>query len=164
MSKRYDSDFEKFLTNIKNATLSVNKGKLILEDTPASEALALLNEIKTRQLDKFKEQDKNYMHYTKLMGISSGTNRDLQDLEATYNDRRLLWTHLEKFTKLSEDLYKNIFTTLNVEEIEKEMKMYEIGILKLKQNILNLSKEGKDRVLEQHASKVEYVSKMMPII
>jgi dynein heavy chain len=44
----------------------------------------------------------------------------------------MLWTHIEKFNKLHEDLNKNIFTTLNVEEIEKEMKSYEIGILKLR--------------------------------
>lgn len=66
------------------------------------------------------------------MGISVSTNKDLQELENTYNDRRMLWTHSEKFTKLSEDLFKNIFTNLNVEDIEKEMKSYEIGILKLK--------------------------------
>jgi len=44
----------------------------------------------------------------------------------------MLWTHSEKFSKLSEDLFKNIFTNLNVEDIEREMKSYEIGILKLK--------------------------------
>lgn len=92
--------------------------------------------------------DKNYQHYAKLMGLSVSTNRDLQELESTYNDRRMLWTHTDKFNKLYEDLQKNIFTTLNVEEIEKEMKGYEIGILKLRQNINNLSKEGKDKVLD----------------
>lgn len=38
------------------------------------------------------------------MGLSVSTNRDLQELEATYNDRRMLWTHTDKFNKLYEDL------------------------------------------------------------
>lgn len=132
MMKKYEVEFAKFVTNIQNTTGSVNKGKLILEDTQPADALSMLNEIKARSLDRFKELDKNYLHYAKLMGLSVSTNKDLQELESTYNDRRMLWTHIEKFNKLHEDLNKNIFTTLNVEEIEKEMKSYEIGILKLR--------------------------------
>lgn len=48
--------------------------------------------------------DKNYLHYAKLMGLSVATNKDLQELESTYNDRRMLWTHTDKFNKLYEDL------------------------------------------------------------
>ena len=76
----------------------------------------------------------------------------------------MLWTHLERFNRLSEDWFKNNFTTLNVEEIEREMKTFETGILKLKQNIVNLNKEGKDKVLDAHAAKVHQVSQIMPVI
>ena len=86
------------------------------------------------------------------------------DLESKYNDRKTLWTHVERFNRLSDDWYKNNFTTLNVEDIEKEMKTFENTMLKLRQNISNLSKEGKDRVLDTHAARVSNVSTVMPVI
>ena len=33
MMKKHEAEFAKFITNIQNTTGSVNKGKLILEDT-----------------------------------------------------------------------------------------------------------------------------------
>jgi dynein heavy chain len=60
MMKKYEVEFAKFVTNIQNTTGSVNKGKLILEDTQPADALSMLNEIKARSLDRFKELDKNY--------------------------------------------------------------------------------------------------------
>jgi dynein heavy chain len=44
----------------------------------------------------------------------------------------MLWTHIERFNRLSEDWFRNNFNNLNVEEIEKEMKTFEMGILKLR--------------------------------
>ena len=44
------------------------------------------------------------------------------------------------------------------------MKTFEQTILKLKQNIANLSKEGKDKVLDAHSGRVMNVSSMMPVI
>jgi dynein heavy chain len=110
----------------------VNIGKLVAEDTPASEALGNLNEIKTRYLDKYKERDRNYTIYGKLMGQNPPVNQDLKDCEARFNDRKMLWTHVERYNRLSEDWFKNNFTTLNVEDIEKEMRTFDQGILKLK--------------------------------
>lgn len=46
-------------------------GKLILEDTPANESLAILNEMKQRYLDKYKERDRIYTSYGKLMGLTN---------------------------------------------------------------------------------------------
>lgn len=34
------------------------------------------------------------------MGIIPAPNKELQDVEAKFNDRRLLWTHVDKFIKL----------------------------------------------------------------
>ena len=62
------------------------------------------------------------------------------------------------------DWFRNNFTTLNVEDIEKEMKTFENGILRLRQNIANLSKENKDKVLDAHGARVSNVSTMMPVI
>jgi len=76
----------------------------------------------------------------------------------------MLWTHVERFNRLSDDWFKLNFTTLNVEDIEKEMKTFENGILKLRQNINNLNKEGRDKVLDAHAQRVAHVSAMMPVI
>jgi dynein heavy chain len=44
------------------------------------------------------------------------------------------------------------------------MKMFENGILQLKQRIHNLTKENKDKVLETHAHRVANVTQMMPVI
>ncbi len=44
------------------------------------------------------------------------------------------------------------------------MKTFETGILRLKQNIANLSKENKDKVLDAHGARVSNVSTMMPVI
>jgi len=52
----------------------LNQGKLILEDTPANEALNNLNDVKTRYLDKYKERDRNYTTYGKLMGLNPQVN------------------------------------------------------------------------------------------
>jgi len=92
----------------------------------------MLNEIKSRYLDKYKERDKNYTNYQKLMGMNPQVNRDLIDLEGKFGDRKILWAHVEKFNKLSEDWFKNNFNNLRVDEVEKEMKTFENTILKLK--------------------------------
>ncbi len=76
----------------------------------------------------------------------------------------MLWTHVERYNRLSEEWFRNNFTTLNVEDVEKEMKVFEQGILRLRQNIANLSKDNKDRVLEAHAGRVSSTSAMMPVI
>ena len=105
---------------------------MVAEDTSAAEALASLNEIKTRFLDKYKERDRNYTIYGKLMGLNPQPNKELQDCESRFNDRKILWTHVERYNRLSEDWFRNNFITLNVEDIEKEMKTFENGILKLR--------------------------------
>ncbi len=33
------------------------------------------------------------------MGITPAPNKELIDLEVKYNDRKLLWTHVDKFMK-----------------------------------------------------------------
>lgn len=164
MLQKHDQEVANNNKNIENLVVQVNTGKLIQDDTPPQEALQQLNDLKTRYYDKYRERDKNYTHYAKLMGLNPSANRELQDLESKYNDRKMLWTHVERFNRLSDDWFKNNFTTLNVEDIEKEMKMFETGIMKLRQSILNLSKEGKDRVLDGHAARVMNVSGMMPVI
>ena len=98
------------------------------------------------------------------MGLNPQPNKELQDCESRFNDRKILWTHVERYNRLSEDWFRNNFITLNVEDIEKEMKTFENGILKLRQNITNLNKEGKDRVLDSHAGRVQGTSQMMPVI
>lgn len=98
------------------------------------------------------------------MGLNPQLNRDLQECENRFSDRKMLWTHVERFNRLSEDWFKNNFTSLNVEDIEKEMKTFENGILKLRQNIASLNKEGKDKVLDAHGARVSNVSAMMPVI
>lgn len=132
MIAKLEADVNALIKSVTNTTSQINTGKLIQEDTPPNEAIQQLNEIKTRHLDKYKDRDKNYTNYGKLMGLNPQINRDLQECENRFNDRKMLWTHVERFNRLSEDWFKNNFTTLNVEDIEKEMKVFENGILKLR--------------------------------
>jgi len=36
------------------------------------------------------------------MGIAPSANKELQDVEVKFNDRKLLWTHVDRFIKLQE--------------------------------------------------------------
>ena len=49
-----------------------------------------------------KEKEKNdaYVKVQKLMGITPSANKELQDVEVKFNDRKLLWTHTDRFIKL----------------------------------------------------------------
>ncbi len=44
------------------------------------------------------------------------------------------------------------------------MKSYELTVLQLKIRIANLSKDGRDKVLEVHESRIKYIVGLMPII
>ncbi len=68
------------------------------------------------------------------------------ELESGYNDRKLLWTNVDKFSKNNEDWLKKNFLSLNTEEIEKDMKSFESANVMLNMRLAN--KDGsKDKVL-----------------
>jgi dynein heavy chain len=69
------------------------------------------------------------------MGLNPTPNKDLQELEAKFNDRKMLWTHIDKFFKLQDDWFNKDFKNTNAEDVEKEMKSFENGILQLKTRI-----------------------------
>ena len=46
-------------------------------------------------------------------------------MEQKFNDRKLLWTNIEKFSKKSQDWLANQFLSLEVEEVAKDMKFFE---------------------------------------
>ena len=51
------------------------------------------------------------------MSITPTPNKELVDLEVKYNDRKLLWTHVDKFMKLDELWIKSNIRNLDSEEI-----------------------------------------------
>jgi hypothetical protein len=59
------------------------------------------------------------------MGLQVKKNSELEDMEQKFNDRKLLWTNIEKFSKKSQDWLANQFLSLEVEEVEKDMKFFE---------------------------------------
>ncbi len=65
------------------------------------------------------------------MGIQIKKNIELEDLEQKFNDRKLLWTNIEKFAKKSQDWLNNQFMGLEVEEIERDMKFFETSNIQL---------------------------------
>jgi hypothetical protein len=52
------------------------------------------------------------------MELNTANNRELADLENKYNDRKTLWTNIEKFAKSHDEWFKSNFLSLDVEEIE----------------------------------------------
>jgi len=61
------------------------------------------------------------------MELKVKQNHELEDMEQKFNDRKLLWTNVEKFAKKSQEWTNNQFLNLDVEEIEKDMKFFEIS-------------------------------------
>jgi hypothetical protein len=59
------------------------------------------------------------------MGLQVKKNSELEDMEQKFNDRKLLWTNIEKFSKKSQDWLSNQFLSLEVEEVEQDMKFFE---------------------------------------
>ncbi|MHA2024046.1 MAG: dynein heavy chain [Candidatus Thorarchaeota archaeon] len=129
-----------------------------------TQAKSLLATLKVR-IDNFKSKDKDLTWQKELITDMKNDrpNFDLQNLEAKYNDRKLLWNNLEKFSKSKEDWLKSPFRLLNSEDIEKEMKQYEKNNAQLKIRIQNLSKEGKDKVLDMFILEIKDMSAKMPI-
>ena len=88
---------------------------------------AVRNQIKeiNKAIERYKLKDKEYIHCQKLLNIISSNNRELIDLENKYNDRKLLWTNVDKFSKNSELWLNSDFQQLNTEEVERDMKQFE---------------------------------------
>lgn len=84
------------------------------------------------------------------MGITPSANKELQDVEIKFNDRKLLWNHTDRFIKLQETWEKSNIRNFDAEDIQKEVQQFELTVFQLKIRITNLSKEGRDRVLETH--------------
>jgi len=53
---------------------------------------------------------------------------------------------------------------LDSEDIQKEVQSYESVVMQLRIRISNLSKDGKDRVLDSHEASIKTISSLMPII
>jgi hypothetical protein len=177
MITRLDKEIQDLQKYIQSTANQVNSGKLSLEEISQAELLkdlnvalkevnyvkGALNDIR-KQIEKYRERDKNYTNYQKLMDLNPQPNQPLAELDNKYNDRKLLWTNIEKFAKCHEEWFKNPFQSLETEEFEQDMRAFEKSIIHLKQNITNLSKEGKDKVLDLFTVEVKQVSVMQPII
>lgn len=71
-----------------------------------------------------KEKNDIFSKVQKLMAIAPAPNKQLADLQIKYNDRKLLWTHVDKFIKLQELWEKSNIRNLDSEEIEKDVKSF----------------------------------------
>lgn len=98
------------------------------------------------------------------MGTTPSVNKELQDVEVKFNDRRLLWNHVDRFIKLQETWEKSNIRNFDSEDIQKEVQQFELTVFQLKIRISNLSKEGRDRVLESHEARIKSIVNLMPII
>ncbi len=56
-------------------------------------------------------------------------NKELAELNAKFNDRRLLWTHIENYQRYQEAWYHDNFLKLDSETVEKEMKTFQTAIV-----------------------------------
>lgn len=74
------------------------------------------------------------------MGITPSANKELQDVEIKFNDRKLLWNHTDRFIKLQETWEKSNIRNFDAEDIQKEVQQFELTVFQLKIRITNLSK------------------------
>ncbi len=149
--------------NIKNIEGTLMRDKLIDENCPANEALRQLDNVQKNIL-KQKQKNDAYVKVQKLMGIPPAANKQLQDVEVKFNDRKLLWNHVDRFIKLQENWEKSNIRNFDSEDIQKEVQQFELTVFQLKIRITNLSKEGRDRVLEAHEARIKSIVALMPII
>lgn len=149
--------------NIKNIENTLMKDKLVDENCLTSEALKEL-EIIEKNITKQKEKNEAYVKVQKLMGIVPAPNKELQDVEAKFNDRKLLWSHTDKFIRLQETWEKSNIRNFDSEDIQKEVQQCEGTVFQLKIRITNLSKDGRDKVLEAHEARIRSITALMPII
>jgi hypothetical protein len=91
------------------------------------------------------------------MDLPQTTNKELIELESKFSDRKLLWTNMEKFYKLSEEWFNNPFKELNCEEIEIEMRNFANANVLLKTRIQNLSSTGSCRVLDTFIIEIKQI-------
>ena len=162
------------LTNIQNEITSMcgqiktlegtlMKDKLVDETCPPQDAIKEL-EIMNNKITKQKQKNEAYERVHKLMGVQPTSNKELADLMTKYNDRKLLWTHVDEFIKLQEHWERSNIRELDSEQIQKDVQQYDLTVLQLKIRIMNLSKDGKDKVLEAHEGRIKGISSLMPII
>ena len=76
----------------------------------------------------------------------------------------MLWLNLEKFSKNSQEWLINPIKSLNVDQMEVDMKNYENIHTQLKMRVNNLSKDGKDKVLDLFVREVKMFGEYMPTI
>ena len=160
---------------IAKSSASINLGCLIQDDIQGeipdmqvalkdiAQVKSTLNDI-SKQIQKQKDKEKNLTQYTNLMKLNSKRNAELEDMEQKFNDRKLLWTNVEKFAKKSNEWMTSNFLNLNVEEIEKDMKFFEVSNAQLQMRVENLSNEGKDKVLDFFTIEVKQLNVQMPLI
>ena len=149
--------------NIKNIEGSLMRDKLIDENCPSGEALKELEAVE-KNISKQKEKNEAYVKVQKLMEIVPAPNKELQDVENKFNDRKLLWNHVDKFVKLEEAWLKSNIRNFDSEDIQKEVQQFEGAVFQLKIRITNLSKDGRDKVLEGHEARIKEITNLMPII
>ena len=148
---------------IKTHESNLMKDKFVDETCPPQEALKEL-EMMNNKIVKQKEKNEAYERVQKLMGVTPSPNKELEDLVVKYNDRKLLWTHVDEFMKLQEHWQVFNIRELDYEDIQKDVQQYKVTAFKLRINIRNLSKDDKDRVLDMHEERIKYIDNLMPII
>jgi len=174
MAEKLAKSVEDLRADVKQTAQLVNSGVLVLEelgpvvksiDEATRELPAVksqLNDIR-KAIDKYKARDRDTTNYAKLMGLRPEVNRDLNELEACFSDRRLLWNNLEKYSKNIGEWFNGNFLSQNTEEIETEMKQFENSNVLLRSRIANLSDSGKDKILELFMIEIKQLTATMPV-
>ena len=163
MMTNIDREMDTVKKYIKQYESNLMKDKFVEETCAPADVLKELNELK-RNIDKQRDKNDYFTKIRKLMDLTTPPNKDLADLEMKYNDRKLLWTHVDKLLKCHEDWYKTNIRMLDSEDIQKEMQQFDSTVMQLKLRINNLSQDGKDKVLEVHEARIRKIAGLMPII
>jgi len=159
--KEVDARLER---DMDNTFAQINSESLVSHKTSTEDALKELRTIKSH-IENYKNRFRAYtQQYRLIHGEKAKENKKLIDLESKFNDRHKIWYNLDKYRKDSAAWLNNDFQTLDVEQIEKDMKKYESDCNVLKVTMAAILKETKDTVLEMLTVEVKEISTKMPII
>ena len=105
----------------------MNSDKLIDWETKPEIALRELNRIKN-EIEKYKTTNEKHNKYLVLLEKEVEDNTTLETLQEKFEARHKLWYNLDRFKKQKYEWLHNDFSTLNTQQIGKDMKQYDFDL------------------------------------
>jgi dynein heavy chain len=164
MEKKLSHSVEKMKAILVNEVLKkLDEPPFTEVDAQVDECLAELRKIENK-LKKCQENGEKYKHYQEIFEMTQVRVKELEDANAKFNQKNLLWSNRKQWSELSEEWFHEDFLGLNSSEIEKRVNKFNQDALRLRQELGRWSKDGKDPVVEILYSKIQEVKQVLPVI